>query len=54
LGGLNFYNGVPSLKPSLGDPVRSLKRNLFGRARILLYVSEALCVAAVLGCLKWD
>ena len=53
LGGLNFYNGVPSLKPSLGDPVRSLKRNLFGRARILLYVSEALCVAAVFGCLKW-
>ena len=53
LGGLNFYQGAPSRKPMLGDPVVPLKRGVFRRVRTLLYVSEALCVAAILGYLKW-
>lgn len=53
LGGLNYYRGVPSRKPTLGDPIVPLTRRLFQRVRILLYASEGLCVVSILGCLAW-
>ncbi len=53
LGGLNFYEGKPSLKPALGDATVLLERSIFPRVRVLLYATEALCAAAILGCLKW-
>jgi adenosylcobinamide-phosphate synthase len=53
LGGMNYYRGVPSLKPTLGDPVAPLNRDVFQRMRILLYASEGLCVTSMLGCLAW-
>jgi adenosylcobinamide-phosphate synthase len=53
LGGINFYKGVPSRKPALGDPVQPLKCGIFPRVRLLLYASEALCVAAIVGCSRW-
>jgi adenosylcobinamide-phosphate synthase len=48
LGGLNFYRGVPSKKPYLGDPVVPLTRDAFRQTRRLLYGCAALMVAAIL------
>lgn len=53
LGGTNYYNGIPSRKPTLGDPVIPLTRQSFHRMRILLYTAEGLCVASILGCTAW-
>jgi adenosylcobinamide-phosphate synthase len=53
LGGLNFYQGVPSKKAYLGDAVIPLDRGAFDKVRKLLYVSEGLCVVLILGCLLW-
>lgn len=53
LGGLNHYRGVPSRKPTLGDPIRPLTPGVFARMRILLYASEALCVSSIICCAKW-
>jgi adenosylcobinamide-phosphate synthase len=53
LGGLNFYQGVPSRKAYLGDAVVPLDRGAFDKVRTLLYVSEGLCVVLILGCLLW-
>jgi adenosylcobinamide-phosphate synthase len=53
LGGLNFYQGVPSRKAYLGDAVVPLDRGAFDKVRRLLYVSEGLCVVLILGCLLW-
>ena len=53
LGGLNFYEGVPSRKPTLGDAVVPLQRPLFGKVRVLLYATEVLCVAAIAGWSAW-
>ena len=53
LGGMNTYAGVPCPKPLLGEPVAALNRNIYPRARVLLYATEALCVAAILGCIRW-
>jgi len=50
LGGLNFYGGVPSHKPTLGDAIVPLQRGVFGKVRLLLYGAEGLCVALILGC----
>jgi adenosylcobinamide-phosphate synthase len=50
LGGLNYYNGVPSRKPFLGDAVVPLRRETFGQVRKILYLSEAIFV---LICLRW-
>ena len=47
LGGLNFYQGVPSRKPYLGDPRRPLKIALFSRARRLLYACAFVSIAIV-------
>ena len=53
LGGLTFYEGKPTAKALLGDSVVPLERRVFQRMRVLLYASEGLCVAAILGCIKW-
>jgi adenosylcobinamide-phosphate synthase len=53
LGGLNFYGGKPSPKSTLGDPVVPLARDLYPRVRVLLYASELLFVAVILGGLAW-
>jgi adenosylcobinamide-phosphate synthase len=53
LGGLNFYAGVPSRKPPLGDAVVPLRPLVFGKVRLLLYSTEALCVAAIAGWCAW-
>lgn len=49
LGGVNFYDGVPTEKPYLGEPLRPLDRRAFQGARRLLYGSSALMFLAVLG-----
>lgn len=54
LGGLNYYGGVPSLKAGLGDAIVPLERGVFRRVRVLLYASEGLFVAAILGCVLWQ
>lgn len=53
LGGLNFYAGKPSPKSTLGDAVVQLTRGVYPRVRVLLYASEFLFVAVILGCLAW-
>lgn len=50
LGGLNFYKGVPSRKPSLGDAIVPLRCEVYRQVRVLLYASEALFV---MGCIAW-
>lgn len=52
LGGLNYYHGVPSLKATLGDAVIPLETCVFRRLRVLHYVSEAIFVASILGCIR--
>lgn len=54
LGGVNFYQGKRSVKPALGDAVVALERGIFPRLRVLLYASEVLCVAAILGLTEWN
>jgi adenosylcobinamide-phosphate synthase len=53
LGGVNFYQGKPNVKATLGDPAIPLTRDAYPRVRMLLYASEALFVAMILGCLRW-
>ncbi len=53
LGGLNHYQGVPSMKPLLGDASVPLTAAVFPRVRVLLYAAEVLLVAAILGCKRW-
>jgi len=49
LGGVNWYGGVPSVKPPLGDPVKPLGAESFGQARRILYATSALMVVMALG-----
>jgi adenosylcobinamide-phosphate synthase len=44
LGGLNYYQGVASRKPFLGDGDRPLDLAAYGKARLLLYGSSLLMV----------
>ncbi len=44
LGGLNFYQGVPSAKATLGDPRRPLSFEVFRGVRQILYATSALAV----------
>ena len=53
LGGINYYQGRQSLKAPIGDAVVPLARSIYPRVRVLLYASEALCVAAIVGCSAW-
>lgn len=53
LGGTNFYQGEPSYKKTLGEPVHALQRSVYPRVRLLLYGAEALCVACIAGATQW-
>jgi adenosylcobinamide-phosphate synthase len=45
LGGLNYYGGVPVVKPHLGAPAVSLTPAVFPGVRRLLYATSAIAVA---------
>jgi adenosylcobinamide-phosphate synthase len=49
LGGVNYYGGVESRKPFLGDGGKPLDLSAYNRTRKLLYGSSLLMVAAVAG-----
>jgi adenosylcobinamide-phosphate synthase len=53
LGGLNYYNGQPAPKPLLGDAIVPLECRVFPRVRTLLYASEGIFIAIILGCMRW-
>jgi adenosylcobinamide-phosphate synthase len=38
LGGVNYYFGQPSLRPTLGDPVRELRKNDILKINALMFV----------------
>ena len=52
LGGLNYYHGVASRKPYLGDGGRPLDLAAYSKARRLLYASSLLMVALEAGVLR--
>jgi adenosylcobinamide-phosphate synthase len=52
LGGLNYYRGVASRKPYLGDIERPLDLAAYARARRLLYGSSLLMVALDAGVMR--
>jgi adenosylcobinamide-phosphate synthase len=52
LGGLNYYQGVASRKPYLGDGERPLDLIAYTRARLLLYGSSLLMVALDAGVMR--
>ena len=52
LGGLNYYQGVASRKPFLGDGGRPLDLIAYAKARRLLYGSSLLMVALAAGVLR--
>ncbi|MGO9137791.1 MAG: adenosylcobinamide-phosphate synthase CbiB [Syntrophales bacterium] len=45
LGGLNYYFGQPSLRPTLGDPVKELGKNDIVRANALMLVTLILATS---------
>jgi adenosylcobinamide-phosphate synthase len=45
LGGVNFYRGVASEKPYLGDPALPLTPAVFPKVRLLLYATSVLALA---------
>ncbi|HYP05131.1 MAG TPA: adenosylcobinamide-phosphate synthase CbiB [Bryobacteraceae bacterium] len=47
LGGINFYRGVESRKPRIGESHRPLVLTEFSRARRLLYTAALLAIAGV-------
>ncbi len=47
LGGVNFYDGIPSRKPLLGDALRPLTMNAFRQTRRLLYACTLAAVTIV-------
>jgi adenosylcobinamide-phosphate synthase len=52
LGGLNYYGGVASLKPFLGDGSRPLDFHAYRKTRLLLYGSSLLMVALDAGVMR--
>lgn len=42
LGGLNYYFGQPSLRPTIGDPVRDLRQNDIPRTNALMFTTMIL------------
>lgn len=48
LGGVNWYRGVQSRKPHLGDALRPLSTDEFARARRLLYCAGLIAAAGVM------
>lgn len=49
LGGVNFYEGIELFRPHLGDPTRPLDRRDIRRAVYLMYATEILMLAFLLG-----
>ncbi|GAG50986.1 unnamed protein product, partial [marine sediment metagenome] len=49
LGGLNYYSGQPSRKPSIGDAVETLGREHIPRANALMLATSAIFLTACLG-----
>lgn len=49
LGGLNYYEGQPSEKPRLGDPIVPLERSHIFRANALMLATSALAAAVFIG-----
>ena len=52
LGGLNYYQGVASRKPYLGDARRVLDLAVYGKTRVLLYGSSLLMVGLDAGIMR--
>jgi adenosylcobinamide-phosphate synthase len=52
LGGINYYRGVESRKPYLGDAERPLDLTVYGKTRALLYGSSLLMVAIDAGAMR--
>jgi adenosylcobinamide-phosphate synthase len=52
LGGLNYYQGVASRKPYLGDPRHALDLAAYRKTRVLLYGSSALMVILAAGVMR--
>jgi adenosylcobinamide-phosphate synthase len=52
LGGLNYYQGIASRKPYLGDGNRTLDLAIYGKARLLLYGSSLLMVVLDAGVMR--
>jgi adenosylcobinamide-phosphate synthase len=52
LGGLNYYHGIASRKPDLGDSRNALDLNSYTKTRALLYSSSLLMVILVAGALR--
>lgn len=52
LGGLNYYQGIASRKPYLGDAGRPLDLPVYSKARALLYSSSLLMVLLVAGVMR--
>jgi adenosylcobinamide-phosphate synthase len=53
LGGLNYYQGVASRKPYLGDGKRPLDLHAYVKTRFLLYGSSLLMVGLDAGVMRW-
>lgn len=49
LGGVNFYEGMELFRPHLGDPTRALDRRDIRRTVHLMYATEVLMLAFLLG-----
>ena len=52
LGGLNYYQGIASRKPFLGDAERPLDLAAYTKTRMLLYVSSLLMVILLAGVMR--
>ena len=48
LGGLNYYFGKPSPKPTIGDPLVELDKRHIPAANALMYASVGCCLAVFL------
>jgi adenosylcobinamide-phosphate synthase len=53
LGGLNYYFGQPSERPTMGDPLRPLESRDIIRVNTLMFVTYALLLAGCLTFLIW-
>ena len=53
LGGLNYYFGQPSERPTMGDPLRPLEKRDIVRVNTLMFVTYALLLAGCLAFLIW-
>lgn len=52
LGGLNYYFGQPSQRPTMGDPLRPLENRDIVRVNVLMFVTYALLSAGCLALLQ--